>query len=53
MKFINYIEKVSGVDIMGLVSLLAFFLFFVVIITWVFRTRKKKFEEISRLPLDN
>ena len=53
MKFINYIEKVSGVDIMGLTSLLIFVLFFSVMLTWVFRTKKKKMDEISRLPLDN
>ncbi|MBL0233365.1 MAG: CcoQ/FixQ family Cbb3-type cytochrome c oxidase assembly chaperone [Chitinophagaceae bacterium] len=53
MKFINYIEKVSGVDIMGLSSLLIFFLFFTVMLTWVFRTSKKKLDEINRLPLDN
>jgi cbb3-type cytochrome oxidase subunit 3 len=53
MKFINYLEKVSGVDIMGLVSLTIFVLFFTVMLTWVFRTKNKKFQEISRLPLDN
>ncbi len=53
MKFINYIEKVSGIDIMGLVSLSIFFLFFVVMLTWVFKTKKKDFEEVSRIPLDN
>ena len=53
MKFINYLEKVSGVDIMGLFSLCVFFLFFVVMLTWVFKTKKKDFNEISRIPLDN
>ena len=53
MKFINYIEKISGVDIMGLVSLTVFFLFFVVMLTWVFKTKKKDFNAISRIPLDN
>ncbi len=53
MKFINYLEKVSGVDIFGLTSLLLFFLFFVVMLTWVFRTKKKDFQEVSRIPLDN
>ncbi len=53
MKFINYLEKVSGVDIMGLISLCVFFLFFVVMLTWVFKTKKKDFNEISRIPLDN
>ncbi len=53
MKFINYIEKISGVDIMGLCSLLIFFIFFIVMLTWVFRSSKKKLDEINRLPLDN
>ena len=53
MKFINYIEKVSGVDILGLISLTVFFLFFVVILTWVFKTKKEDFNEVSRIPLDN
>jgi cytochrome c oxidase cbb3-type subunit IV len=53
MKFINYIEKVSGVGIMGIVSLSIFFLFFSVMLTWVLKTKKKNFNEVSRLPLDN
>lgn len=53
MKFINYLEKVSGVDIMGLTSLLIFFLFFVVMLTWVYKTKKKDYKEVSRIPLDN
>jgi hypothetical protein len=52
MKFIHYIEKVSGVDIMGLTSLLLFVVFFSVMLTWVLRSSKKKMDEISRLPLD-
>ena len=53
MKFINYLEKVSGVDIFGLTSLILFFLFFSVMLIWVFKTKKKSFQEISRIPLDN
>lgn len=52
MKFINYLEKVSGVDIFGLTSLLLFFLFFTVMLAWVFKTKKRSFDEISRIPLD-
>jgi cbb3-type cytochrome oxidase subunit 3 len=36
-----------------MISLIMFVLFFAVILTWVFRTRKNKFSEISRIPLDN
>ena len=53
MKFINYIEKIGGVDILGLTSLLIFVIFFVAMLTWVFKTKKKTFNEISRIPLDN
>jgi len=51
MKFINYIEKVSGVDIYGLVSLLIFVVFFTAMLTWVFRADKKKIKEMSEIPL--
>ena len=53
MKFIHYLEKVSGIDIYGLTSLLVFVIFFLGMLTWVFKTRKKTFREISRIPLDN
>lgn len=53
MKFINYLEKVSGVDFMGLLSLTICFLFFTGMLIWVLKTKKKDFNEVSRMPLDN
>lgn len=53
MKFINYLEKISGVDILGLTSLGIFFIFFIVMLTWVIRADKRQIEEISRIPLDH
>lgn len=53
MKFINYLEKISGVDIFGLTSFGIFFLFFLVMLTWVFKTDKETINKISRIPLDN
>ena len=53
MKFIHYMEKVSGIDIYGLSSLLIFFIFFTLMLSWVFKTKKKTFREISQIPLDN
>lgn len=53
MNFVNYIEKVSGIDIFGMLSLFVFVIFFLVMLTWVFKTKKKDFIEISRIPLDN
>lgn len=52
MKFINYLEKVSGVDLMGLFSLVVFFLFFTGMLIWVLKSKKKDFSEVSRIPLD-
>ena len=51
MKFVYYLEKVSGVDIMALISLGVFFLFFVAMIIWVYKTKKENYEEISKIPL--
>ena len=48
MKFIHYVEKVSGIDIFGLVSLGIFFLFFLVMLTWVFKTQKKSLEHLRK-----
>ena len=53
MKFIHYIEKISSIDIYGMLSLGIFVLFFVVMLTWVLKTKKKEFDEVSRVPLDN
>ncbi|HEY6063772.1 MAG TPA: CcoQ/FixQ family Cbb3-type cytochrome c oxidase assembly chaperone [Chitinophagaceae bacterium] len=53
MKFIHYIEKVSGVSIFGLISLMIFVLFFVIMLTWVFKTKKTSFQKVSRIPLDD
>lgn len=53
MKFINYLEKISGVDVYGLLSLSIFVLFFTIMLAIVFRTDKKTIRTISRIPLDN
>jgi len=52
MKFIHYLEKISGVSIYPLVSFVIFGLFFLVMLVWVLRADKKKINEISRIPLD-
>ncbi len=53
MKFINYLEKISGVDIYALSSFAIFFLFFLGVLVWLFKADKNKINEISRIPLDN
>ena len=52
MKFIHYLEKITGVSIYPLSSFLIFSLFFLLMLVWIFRADKKSIREISRLPLD-
>lgn len=53
MKFINYLEKITGVDIYALSSFSIFFLFFLIMSFWAWKADKKMIEEISRIPLNN
>nr|WP_294988449.1 CcoQ/FixQ family Cbb3-type cytochrome c oxidase assembly chaperone [uncultured Sediminibacterium sp.] len=53
MKFINYLEKIIGVDIYALSSFSIFFTFFLLMTLWAWKADKKMIEEISQLPLDN
>ncbi|HVX52132.1 MAG TPA: hypothetical protein VHB48_18375 [Chitinophagaceae bacterium] len=51
MNFIHYVEKITGVSIYGLVSLILFGLFFTIITIWAFRADKKMIEEVKNIPL--
>ena len=53
MKFINYLEKITGVDVYALSSFAIFFTFFVIMLLWTWKADKKMINEISRLPLDD
>ena len=53
MKFINYLEKITGVDVFGLSSFLIFFTFFVLMTIWAIRADKKLIKTLSELPLNN
>lgn len=53
-KFIKkYAESIDGINIYPIISLLIFFLFFVVLLYYVKRMDKTKVKEISRIPLDH
>ncbi|MBC6490496.1 CcoQ/FixQ family Cbb3-type cytochrome c oxidase assembly chaperone [Flavihumibacter stibioxidans] len=52
MKFINYLESISGISIYGLGSLLIFSVFFLLVTIWAFKADKNLIDEISRIPLD-
>jgi|LakWasM104_HOW12_FD_contig_51_225590_length_2185_multi_2_in_0_out_0_2 hypothetical protein len=53
MKFINYLEKITGVDVYALSSFSIFFVFFMLMLLWVWKADKKMIDEISRIPLEN
>jgi hypothetical protein len=53
MKFINYLEKITGVDVYAMSSFLIFFTFFIVMTLWAMRADKKLIEVLSNIPLDN
>jgi cytochrome c oxidase cbb3-type subunit 3 len=52
MKFINYMEKISGISIYGMSSLILFTVIFVVMLVWALRADKGMIKEISEIPLD-
>ncbi len=53
MKFINYLEKIAGVDIYALSSFGIFFSFFIVMTVWALKADKKMIAEINQIPLNN
>lgn len=53
MKFIHYLEKISGVSIYPLTSLLIFFIFFIVLIWFVVRTDKEYIKKVGQLPFES
>lgn len=52
MKFINYLEKITGVDVYAMSSFLIFFSFFVMMSLWAWRADKKLIDTLSNIPLD-
>lgn len=52
MKFINYLESITGVGIYPLVSLFVFVVFFLLVTLFVFKGSKKYFETLSNIPLE-
>lgn len=53
MKFINYLESITGIGIYPLISLFVFFGFFALVTLYVIRGNKKYFEKLSNLPIND
>ena len=54
LRFIKHnLTSIDGVSIYPIISLLIFFLFFAVMITWVYRMRKTEVDELSNIPFES
>ncbi|MFN4763315.1 CcoQ/FixQ family Cbb3-type cytochrome c oxidase assembly chaperone [Gillisia sp. Q332] len=54
LKFVKgHMESIEGIEIYPIISLLIFFIFFVVLFLWVFTAKKDYIENVSQIPLDN
>ncbi|MES2618870.1 MAG: CcoQ/FixQ family Cbb3-type cytochrome c oxidase assembly chaperone [Bacteroidota bacterium] len=52
MKFSTYLEKISGVSVYPLISLLMFVAFFAIVTIWMYSINKTEIERIEKLPLE-
>lgn len=50
MKFIHYLETITGIGIYPLTSLAIFFLFFTVMATWSLKADKRYIHALKQIP---
>jgi cbb3-type cytochrome oxidase subunit 3 len=54
LKFVKgYLESIEDVATYPMISLVIFFVFFVILFWWVFTASKEHITEMSEMPLDN
>lgn len=52
MKFKNYLEKISGIEIFPMISLLVFVIFFVALIFYVVKADEAYISHMQQIPFD-
>lgn len=52
MKFIHYLEDITGIGVYPMVSLIIFVVFFAFVTLWVFKADRKYIEHMKKSPLD-
>ncbi len=52
MKFINYLESITGIGMYPLVSLIIFVAFFALVTLYVINGNKEHFEKLRNLPIN-
>ena len=54
LKYIkDHMESITGIEIYPIISLLIFFIFFVILFLWVISAKKDYIQNVSNIPLDN
>ncbi len=51
--FKNYLKGIEGIADYPVISMVAFFIFFVAMMAWWLRADKKQLNEMSEMPLDD
>lgn len=52
MKFIHYLENITGISVYPMTSFMVFFFFFLALIVYLVRADKKMVLEMKSIPLD-
>lgn len=52
MKFINYLTSITGIGIFPLISLLVFFVFFILLGIYVMKADKTRLNYLAALPVE-
>ena len=50
--FKHYFERIENIEIWPIISLAIFFIFFICLLLWVFRTDKSFINKMKKMPLD-
>ncbi len=53
MKFINYLESITGIGIYPLTSLMIFFIFFLLVTLYVLKADKNYINRSKNIPVNN
>ncbi len=53
LKFVkHHMETITGIEVYPLISLLIFFIFFVMLFFWVITAKKEYIKKVSEIPLE-
>ncbi|MEX6686019.1 CcoQ/FixQ family Cbb3-type cytochrome c oxidase assembly chaperone [Danxiaibacter flavus] len=53
MKFIHYLEKITGVDIYAMAAFIIFFSIFIIMAIWAWKADKKMINYLRNIPLED